>query len=89
MAAPPATHPAWTRWWAAWLITAVVTGTVGDILSYVIGGYPATLTSHIRRWIGADPVAWYGRLGAAGIVAFLGWALLHLGFGILNPGGKG
>lgn len=75
----------WTRYWAVWLVGFIVSGVVGDVASYVSGGYPATLTVHIRRWTGQEPHTRWHRVGQVGLVAFLSWAAVHLGFGILGP----
>lgn len=78
----------WTRFWAGWLVTFVVTGVVGDIVAYVHGGYSASLTVHIRRWTGQEPHTRYHRLGQVAVMTFLGWACVHLGFGVLGPRGR-
>lgn len=75
----------WTRFWAGWLVTFIVSGVVGDVVAYVSGGYPASLTLHIRRWTGQEPVTRWNRLGQLATMGFLSWAALHLTFGILGP----
>mgnify|MGYP007039477746 CR=1 FL=1 len=75
----------WCRWWAGYAATAFALGVSTDTLAYVRHGYDATLTSHLRRWSGLEPRTRYGRLGQAAIAGFLGWAMLHLTFGILGP----
>ena len=77
----------WCRTWAVWCLAFLITGAALDTLALTQHGYPATLTAHIRRWTGTEPVR-FCRAGTVGVIAFLGWALLHLGFGILNPGQK-
>lgn len=81
--AAPLRH--WSRYWACWLVAFVITGAVGDVTAYVSGGYPATLTVHIRRWTGQEPSTRWHRFGQVFVVAFLSWAAVHLGFGILGP----
>ena len=88
---PPAACAAprwWCRFWGVWASTALASGVAMDLIAFTRDGYDATLTAHIRRWSGADPPR-YRRVGAAAVMAFLGWALLHLGLGVLNPGGTG
>jgi hypothetical protein len=82
---PVRSHPYWTRFWAAWVGTLVVSGGVVDTIAYVQGGYPATLTGHIRRWTGQEPHTRFHRLGQVAVTAFLTWAAVHLGFGVLGP----
>lgn len=82
---PCGAHPAWCRFWAVYAVVTIVVGAVGDTVAYVHGGYPATLTGHIRRWTGMEPTTRYQRLGQAGVMGFLTWAAVHLGFGVLGP----
>jgi hypothetical protein len=81
--APRVRH--WSRYWAGWLITFIITGAVGDVAAYVADGYPATLTVHIRRWTGQEPRTRWNRVGQLATMTFLSWAAVHLGFGILGP----
>jgi hypothetical protein len=75
----------WTRFWAGWLVAFILSGVVGDVVAYVSGGYPASLTLHIRRWTGQEPVTRWNRLGQVATMSFLTWAAVHLTFGILGP----
>jgi len=75
----------WRRWWTGWLLVFLVSGVAGDTVAYVQGGWTATLTATIRRYTGQEPRTRFGRLGQAVLIAFLTWATIHLGFGILGP----
>jgi hypothetical protein len=75
----------WTRFWAGWLVTFIISGVVGDVVAYVYGGYPASLTLHIRRWTGQEPATRWNRVGQVATMTFLSWATVHLTFGILGP----
>jgi hypothetical protein len=77
--------PTWRRCWTAWLIIFLVSGAVGDTVAYTQVGWTATLTATIRRLTGQEPRTRFGRLGQVALVAFLAWATVHLGFGILGP----
>jgi hypothetical protein len=63
----------------------LVSGVVGDVAAYVQGGWTATLTAAIRRLTGQEPRTRFGRLGQVALIAFLAWACVHLGFGVLGP----
>lgn len=76
---------AWCRWWACYTAATVVAGVVGDTVAYIHGGYPATLSGHLRAWLGMEPRTRYGRLGQVALMGFLVWSALHLGLGILGP----
>jgi hypothetical protein len=82
---PERSHRYWTWFWAGWLGTLVVSGGVVDTVAYVQGGYPATLTGHVRRWTGQEPHTRFHRLGQVAVTMFLTWLTVHLGFGVLGP----
>jgi hypothetical protein len=81
----PGVRYRWTRFWAVWLVTVIVSGVAGDVTAYVSHGYPATLTMHIRWWTGLEPQTRFHRIGQALVMAFLSWAAVHLGLGVLGP----
>lgn len=63
----------------------LVSGAAGDVTAYIHSGWTATLTATIRRLTGQEPRTRFGRLGQVALVAFLAWATIHLGFGVLGP----
>lgn len=75
----------WCYLWAAWTLTLLVTGVVGDVTAYITEGWEATLTAHVRRWIGAEPRTRRGRVGQVAVGGFLAWACVHLSLGVLGP----
>lgn len=78
----------WARRWDSWLALTLGSFAVIEGAGLVAEGSPATLSAHIRRLAGIEPRCAHASIGRVVIVAFLTWAALHLGWGLLGWDGR-
>jgi hypothetical protein len=85
------THRAAGRWgkvWDVWLVVTVGSFAALEAAALIRDGEPATLSAYIRRAAGLAPRCRHSHLGRSLILAFFGWAAIHLGWGVLGIRGR-
>lgn len=77
----------WSRVWEVFLLLMLGAFTVIEGVSLATGR--PTLSIYLRRLAGVQSgPCRHSRYGRVGIVTFLSWAILHLGWGLLGVGPK-
>jgi hypothetical protein len=70
------------RWGRIWTAYLVAFGVLEVAALSTKGGVPAT--GYLRRLGGLEPACEHGHLGRGALLVFLGWAALHLGWGLFG-----
>lgn len=77
----------WSRAWDVFVISVLGAFSVLEWVSLAQGR--PTLSIYLRRLAGVQSgPCRHSRYGRVGIVTFLSWAILHLGWGLLGVGPK-